>query len=69
MPAATASELEKFRHLALHDGTLLATLESAPDDDAFCALMAQLAQKHCFHLGPEDVRARLVAARRMWIAS
>lgn len=66
MPAATASDLEKFRYLVLHDDALLATLESAPDDEAFCELMAQLAQQHCFHLDPDDVRARLIAARRRW---
>ncbi|MDQ1357505.1 MAG: hypothetical protein QOG44_1878 [Acidimicrobiaceae bacterium] len=51
----------------LDDDELLQRLLALTDRNAFAAAVAQVAASHGLSIGPAEVEAALVAARRAWL--
>ncbi|MDQ1419509.1 MAG: hypothetical protein QOJ52_1471 [Acidimicrobiaceae bacterium] len=51
----------------LDDDELLQRLLALTDRNAFAAAVAQVAASHGLRIGPAEVEAALVAARRAWL--
>jgi chorismate mutase len=63
----TRAEFELLGELVLDDDELLQRLLALTDRNAFAAAVAQVAASHGLSIGPAEVEAALVAARRAWL--
>jgi chorismate mutase len=63
----TRAEFELLGELVLDDDELLQRLLALTDRNAFAAAVAQVAASHGLRIGPAEVEAALVAARRAWL--